>query len=362
MSQRGKRLVIVGVIIALGAAITACSTRAPSDGIVLYYTAGPGEDRHFQECIQPGTSGSFPMDDEIFELPTSLRTWTIATEGGDTNTPITSGSLPAADLSVDGKPTGTTRPGAEVTVWGPTDFYINTDCTGGATSPVVQFWEKSGRRPWKDGKGISTDGEGNFNEDGWREMLRNTLVIALQAAVRAETRKYTADDMDANTNGVWTVIQRQAGPELNRILREKVGGDYFCGPEYQRGNTVEWTEYQSDGVDDKGLAKFREVKKTGTCPPVRLTITDINFANLDIAKSRADVFAAEQKAKAALIDATSKAEVAAKLEGIGNSATYIELERIKAQFEAAAACRANANCTVIIDGSSRGAGLTVAGR
>lgn len=350
--RHGLAAALVGVV---AATLAACATRAPADSIILYYQSGAGENREWAECIEPGQSGGYPIDDEIFELPTSLRTWNIRPEGGDTNQPITSGSRPGQTVGPDGRPTGVTQPGPEVLIWATADFYLNTDCGAGKDSPVVRFWEQTGRR-----FNVSVDGENGFNVDNWRGMLLNTLVPAEEKAIREATRGYSADDLDANANGVWAAVERQLGPSFNATLREKVGGDYFCGPEYRRGQEVTWREYQSDGVDAAGVAKFREVERRGACPPVRITITDVAFANGDIAKARADVYAAEQRAKAALIDAQSRADVAAKLEQ-ANTPAYIELQRIEAQLKAAEACRANPNCTVIIDGSGK-AGVTVGAR
>jgi hypothetical protein len=356
-SRRARRaLAVILAVAALVAGMTACATRAQSDSIILYYASGAGEDKKFVECIEPGTSGKYPVDDEIFALPTSLRTWNIRPDGGDTNVPINSGSKPGQQLGPDGKPTGVTQAGPEVSIWPTADFYLNTDCAGGESSPIVQFWQKTGRR-----YGISEDGEDGFKLDRFVNMLKNTLAPAEEAAIRQQTRLYSADDLDANVNDVWTILSRQLGAEFNRQLRDKVGGDYFCGPGFVRGQDVDWIEYVADGVDDNGLPKFKEEKKRGKCPPVRITITDVAFANGDVAKARANVYTAEQNAKAALIDAQSKADVAAKLEKVGNSAAYVELQRIDAQLKAAEDCRANPNCTVIIDGSG-GAGLTVGRR
>ena len=347
----GAVLAILGLVVGL----TACASRAPSDMIMLYYTSGTGENKAFKECIEPGQSGSYPVDDETFSLPTSLRTWNIAVNDGDDNRPIVTGSLPDPTLGPDGKPTGETRPGPEVSVWTTATFYLNTDCRDGAKSPIVQFWEKTGRRPWKDGHGVAVDDDNEegsgFKEDAWRVMLQNTLVTAQAKAIRVESRNYDADDLDSNTKNVWTLMERQLGPSFNAALRDSVGGDYFCGPQYRRGEDVDWTEYESDGLDAQGLPKFKEVQKRGSCPPVKISITDVGITNPAIAAARADVYAAEQRAKAALIDAQSKADVAARLEQVGNSTAYVELQRIQAQLEAAQACRSNPNCTVIIDGT-----------
>lgn len=333
-------LLALGVVLPAGA----CSTRAPSDQIVLYYKAGTGDDRQFGECIEPGKAGSYPVDDEVFYLPTSLRTWNIRPEGGDTNKPIKSGT----------KPVGT-QPGPEVVIYATADFYLNTDCGDGKDSPVVQFWENTGRR-----YGVSVDGEEGFSDDKWRAMLLNTLVPAEEKALREQTRNWTADELDANLNGAWAQMEKQLGPLFLEQLRAKVGGDYFCGTGYARGTEVEWPEWVADGTDEKGLAKFREEKHRGKCPPVRISIIDVNFADDNIAKARAAVFAAEQEAKAKLIAAQAELQQSQILGQAASNEAYLRYKQIEAQAKAAEACKANPNCTVIIDGTG-GANVNVGG-
>lgn len=341
-----RRAAAFTAVLALAAGASACATRAPSDQIVLYYKAGAGDDKVFKECIEPGKAGPYPFDDEVFYLPVNLRTWNIRPDGGDTNQPIKSGSKPVGN-----------QPGPEVSVWATADFYLNTDCTGGKNSPIVRFWEQTGRRPWKDGKGVSTDGENGFNEDAWRQMLLNTLVPAEEKALREQTRLFIADDLDANTGGVWGQIERMIGPIFLEQLNARLGGDYFCGTGYKRGAEVTWEEHVPDGVDANGVPKFKTEERRGTCPPIRISITDINFADGNIAAARARVFAAEQDAKAKLIAAKAELEQANILGAAAKNELYLRYKEIEARVAAAEACKANPNCTVIIDGAGSGVGV-----
>lgn len=336
--MKSNRIGVIAAVLAMLVIVTGCSTRAPSDSMYLYYASGVGDDKKFVECIEPGTSGKYPVDDEIFEIPTSMRTWNVRPEGGDTTTPITSGTLPVND-----------QPGAEVVVFTTTDFYLNTDCSQGADSPVVKFWEQTGRR-----YGIATNGEDGFNIDGFRTMLVNTLVSAQEKATRTETRKYEADDLDANLDAVWTTMERNLAPGFGAELRAKLGGDFFCGVGYARGAEVEWTEWERSGADDAGKPTYREVAKKGTCPPVRITITDINYADPKIGEARTRVFTEKQNAEAERIKAQAERDRARILGEAANSPNYVELQRIEAQKLAAEACRTNQNCTVIIDQSGQG--------
>jgi hypothetical protein len=289
--------------------------------ITLYYKSGIGDNKTFQECIQPGKSGTGAVDDQIFELPISLRTWNIRPDGkGDSKEAITSGSKPGNDG----------QPGPSVSIFASVDFYLNTDCDSGESSPIVQFWQNLGRR-----YNVSEDGEGKFNEDNWRKMLMNTLVTAEEKALREQTMKYPADAMDANLDGVWAKIQTGLEGTFQQELASKTGGNYFCGSGYQRGKTTTWTGPNGDKI-------------SGKCPPIRVSISDINFTDTGIAEARAKVYKAQQEAREALIKAQAEVDKAALLSTAAKDTAYVEMLRINAQLEAAKACAASPNCTLII--------------
>src|SRR5262245_5820338 len=112
---------ILGCILALALiGTTACSTTAPPDQVGLYYMMGPSDGNHFDHCWDPGQTTSFTWNNGYVLLPSSLRTWNIAPEGGDSNRPITVNSAPEA-----GQPSG-----VQVNLWMQTNFTLNTFCGG----------------------------------------------------------------------------------------------------------------------------------------------------------------------------------------------------------------------------------------
>lgn len=300
----------VGLLLGLAA----CSTRPPADEVYLFYMDGSVDTKEFKQCVEPNGKGPWRANNKTFALPTSLRTWNIRPKGGDTDQPIKSSSKPGKDG----------QPGPEVMVFATAEFYLNTNCGIGdnagtdKNSPVVQFWEKTGRR-YK-----VSEGDATFSEEGWRTMLLNTLVPAEEKAIREVTRNYSADALDANADGVWKQMEEALGTTFLAELKAKTGGDYFCGPGYDRAKP--------------------------DCPPIRISITDVNFADAGIAEARAKVFKAEQDAKAALIAAQSQVDVANKLSQAGRDAGYVRLKELESQLAAAQACAQNPNCTLIIGG------------
>lgn len=348
-STTRRRIVGALLIAALAAPLAACATRPASNVEILYYKAGLGDDKVFDSCILPGKSGKYPIDDETYALLTDTRTWNVAPEGGDSNVPIESGTKYGADG----------QPGPTVKTWYSVDFVINRDCTEGKNSPAVRFWETLGRR-----YGISRDDDENgWDAKNWVTLLQNTLVVAVRKAIAEGTRFYTADELDSNADGARAEMEKRIAPMFQAELRAKLGGDFFCNVIYAddakgKALPVSYDEFVADGTNPDGTLRFRTETKQSTCPPIRISVTDVDFANASIAAARADVYAAQQRAKATLIEAQAELDKARKLGEAASNAAYIQYKQVEAQLAAAEACKTNPNCTVIIDGSGK-SGLTV---
>lgn len=313
MKTATRRIAAAGAAAAALAALTACSTRPAADEVYLFYLDGSVDQKKFQQCVDPNGKGPWQANNKVYALPTSLRTWNIRPTDGDTNKPITAGT----------KPDAAGQAGPQVVVFTTTEFYLNTSCTGGKDSPIVKFWEKTGRR-----YGLS-DGDGTFDEKAWRTMLLNTLVPVLEKSLQGVTRDFTADELDADLNGTWRKAEEAMGAEFAEQLKAKVGGDYFCGPSYERA------------------AK--------ECPPVRVSITDINYADPGLQASRAAVRKAAEDANRELIQAQSQVAVARELAKLGNDPNYLRIRQMendlaiaRERTRQAELCAKNPKCTVIV--------------
>lgn len=352
MNRHVKRGVAVLAGVTLLGSMVACSTTAAPDYVLVRYDKGVNGGLKFKNCLQPSQKGDAAVNDQTFALPVSLRTWNIRPEGqgGDSSNAVQTGTLPQ-------KATATTsaQPGPEVKVYTKTEFFLNTACKeqdkdgkilgdgkDSANSPVARFWEATGRR-YK----VAEDGEDGFSEENWVTMLQSTLVPAMEKAARSSSRNFDPDDLDANTGGVWTLMEKQMGPTFSAELNASVGGgDYFCGPSYKRNPdgsaaVVTWTVPEAD-PDKPG--QYIEKPQSGTCPPVRISITDVVFADPAIAAARAKNYAAEQEANANLTKARSDKAVA-DLAKDPNVMRLREMENERAIAEACA--RSGANCTLI---------------
>lgn len=291
-------------------------------------------------CIAPTTAGDWIADNDVFVLPTDKRTWNIApSPDADQQDPIVSGTIPKVDPETKER-----RPGPTVDVWLTTDFYLNWDCgfdhakslngqTGRADSPVVRFFDRTGRTAQ-----VSSN-SGDFDIDKWKSMLRTTLAKVELDVVQAETRKYDADDLDANIGDVYAQMEAAMGPAFQKALTAKMNGDYFCGVEFDGGKTVKWVERSYDPV----TKKIVEAEKSGTCPPVRIDITNIDLHDKAIQEARTATYVAEQQAKAARVKAESDRAVAK----LAEDPNVLRLKELENQRAIAEACAQSSNCTMI---------------
>src|SRR5690348_12171207 len=195
---------IFGAILAGGLLIisaAACSEIAPPDQVGLYYMEGPIDGYKFDHCFKPGSTTSAKWNNSTVLLPNSLRTWKISEDSNDSKTPIQVPSAPEAQ-----QPSG-----VMMNVWTQTNFMLNTNCGSDekdANSPIVQFWEKIGRR---------------YNADqteGWKDMLNNTIVTALTTVTGSIIRQYPADVLVAGTkkDEIQNKISDAFTPELKRLV------------------------------------------------------------------------------------------------------------------------------------------------
>lgn len=277
--------------------LSACAIAEP-DKVGLYYMEGSSDGYHFDHCIQPGASDDGTWNNSVVYLPTNLRTWNIAAEGGDTNRPIT----------VSSKPESNQPSGVQVNVWAQVNLVLNTNCEGGATSTIVQFWEKIGRRYAAD------------TEEGWKAMLLNTVVPALEKATRVVVRNYPADPLVAGTN--LPEIQEAIGREFSSELQRVTGGPYFCGPDFNRA--------------------------TKDCSQVQVLVKDVDYTDPGIQQARNEKQQALERATALVAEAEGKLRAASAQQQLYDNPAWVALEKAKIQLEIAKACGQNPNCRMIM--------------
>lgn len=310
MSNRFK-LGATATLTVAALALAGCSTIADPDQVGLYYMEGSSDGYKFNNCIAPGTTGASEGNNSVVYLPTSLRTWNILERGGDSDQAIVVASLPQKD-----QPSG-----VQVKVWSQTTFYLNTFCdeNGGV---VKEFWEKIGRS-----KAADTD-------EGWRKMLETYLVPPLVKAEQDVIRKYDADELVGNVEGVRAKAQVEISAAFTAELKRLTGGDFFCGPTFNRASKE--------------------------CPPIEMIIVDVDLNNQELQDARnqkvkemelaaAALERAKGQAAALMAEATGKKNAAAELAKLYKDPNWVRLQDTILKTQALIeACKAAKECKLIV--------------
>lgn len=304
---RALAALAAGVVL-LGTA-SACAEIAPPDAVGLYYMEGPSDGYKFSHCYDPGSTDDWVANNSVVLLPASLRTWNIAPQAGDSNTPITVAAAPEP-----GQPSG-----VQVNLWTQTNFTLNTFCgpnNDDPNSPLVQWWEKIGRRYKAD------------ETDGWKDMLQSTIVTALETTSRSVVRGYTADSLVSGVNR--EEVQQKIATLFQSEIKRLVGGEFFCAPTFDR--------------------KAPEP----SCGEVQILLKDVDYTNPSIQTARDEKQAAVERAAAEVAAAQGKVDAAAKLGTLYNNPNWVQLQLAEYNLKVAQACAANPGCVVVVgsNGSS----------
>lgn len=289
-------IALIGALAVLGT--TACAEIAEPDKVGLYYMEGQSDGYKFDHCIDPGAVDDALWNNSVVWLPNNIRTWNIAPEGGDTKVPITVASRPEPN-----QPSG-----VQVNVWSQTNLTLNTNCDGGGNSTLVKFWERLGRR-------YSAD-----TDEGWRNMLLQTVVPALEKATRVAVRNYSADELVAGT--VLPQLQTAVSDEFVKELKRVTGEAYFCGPSFVRGSS--------------------------DCPAVEILVKDVDYADPGIQEARNNKQKALEQAAAQVAEAEGKVRAAAAQQELYKNQAWMQLQKAQLQLQAIQACAASAKCTIIV--------------
>lgn len=344
-----RAIAVLGAAVVL-TGLAACSTRPPPDEVWLFYKAGPTEATKFSECIPANVKGPAQVNNNLYAIPTNGRTWNIqpqGTPGADDNTPIRIGTKPTMVEGVQ-------QPGPEVHVWVNADFFIRTFCgkdNKDPNSPVVRFWETLGRRYHVS----NLDGSGEFDAAGWKELVNAIYLPSLKSAIQTAGRKYEADTLDADTGGAWAAMERELSRTLMAGLKGKPGGEFLCGAQYANDNPVKYRVPQIDPISgaqllDAAGKPLPDVDEESVCPPIKVDITAIDYADARVQEARAGVYAAKQEAEAKLTRARADKAASDLVKAGGKDS--IEIQRLQAEVEMAKACASNPNCTLILGANS----------
>lgn len=317
MNKRNFRRAGIATLLMAGITLTACSVTPEPDVMVLRYTGGSHDGSTFNGCVDGGTRADGVVNDNDYTLMTSERTWAITKDdSGDSKEPIEAAT----------KPDAKGNPGPKVKVWLKADFFLNTGCKQNKdgewdkNSPVVKWWETSGRRYEADVNPGETPAQ-QSKDEGWVNLLKAKFVPSELRAIQDSARLYTADDLNTGTNGSWANMETEIEKRLSEDLNSN--GGFYCGPGYDR-------------------------KNPDSCPPIRVTITDVDYSDGSVAAAREAVYAAELEAKKKVIEAQAQVDQSNILSKAARDPNYMRLKELEMQLAQVQACASNPNCTIFL--------------
>lgn len=205
MAKRPAILLASLVLVLAGCSIA--STTASE--VALQYGAGPFDSRVYVSCVPINTREVNDVNDDHYYYPAGQRDFTFAGQGGD-----------AAPL------TSNTKDSLEIKVSGTVKFTLNTDCS--------EFKDPSGK-VWPGGKlqmfheliaskfGAAPTEGGEQMPEGWKTLLVNYLLAAIDRAVDNEALKYGYADLYSNADKkvAW---ERDVLAQIPEVLRSLTQG------------------------------------------------------------------------------------------------------------------------------------------
>lgn len=318
--------IAIAVFVVIAAIGGGCASQAPVDEVGLYYTGGPIQGRHFKKIIDPGSGSTLlGIGDDVKWLPVGQRNYIVSKKE-------TEGDREGNDfIRVPAK--GGVNMDFEVSVY----FKLNTatkNIKGYKGGTLRKFYENLCKKYECD------------SDSGWDRMLNDNFRKIIESSMRQKVFTYTVEELYANAEGESSgredailKIQEEIASALKDNISRTLGGEYFCGPTFDRTQGDE-------------------------CPPFQFIINSAEPTDEAVRTS----FAAQRVAANRIITAQNEARAKqAEAEGVaaqqnalrGNlSPEYLELQRI----EALKACANNQNCTLIVGGDGSGVNLNIPSR
>jgi SPFH domain/Band 7 family protein len=251
----------------------------PPDQLALHYSGGPFEGTHFIAVVPPGTGVHFyGISEKWYEYPATQRNYIVSEKPAE-------GDRPEPDFI------RTTSKDQQEADWQvATTFKLNTD-----PAVIKRFHEQLGLKfeAW--------------NEDGWDQMLAQTLRQVLENRMNTEVGKYDIAALysDPDTRAK---VQTAVGEDLRDGVNQLAGGPFFCGPTF-------------------------DPTKPTVCPPLQFLIK----GRPKIPEGLVKQFDANRQSAEAVVQkdnevqqAKKQAEAAAALQqAIANNPEYVKLKAIE---------------------------------
>jgi hypothetical protein len=313
MSNIGKYVkggVAAVVLLVLISLLSSAFASTPVDRIGLHYSGGPIDGTKFEGVVEPGSGTRFlGLLDNLVLLPVTQRDYIVSLhpDEGDRNEPD-SILAPA-------------RGGVEMQFEIAAYFTLNT-----SPQVVRRFYERVCVK-------FSCD-----TEAGWEQMLNNNFRKPIEQAIQQRVREHTVNELYAGEASAETgttsdeaeslliTIQEDVAADLKENINRILGGDYFCGPTFNRAEPEVCPDFE-----------FQIISATPTSEGVRQAFADN-------AASQQAIITAQNHAQAKVAEAEGQRQSQEALNNLYADPNYIAYLNALALQE----CAGNSNCTLVV--------------
>jgi hypothetical protein len=214
MSKRNERgqagvviVVILLAILGIGGLVAALNSfhSTPGDHYGVVYGGGPLDKKSYVKTLHPGSGlSNVGVFNKVYEYPSTQRTFIVDPAGGDS----------AASIST------VTKDKIEVDWVATTYFKLNS-------AKLEAFHQNIGFKYHA------------WTEDGWNQMLAESLKPQIASALQTASRKYTVAELYSNQDAI-IAIQEEVAADLRENVNNALGDDYFCGPGEVKGGCADF--------------------------------------------------------------------------------------------------------------------------
>lgn len=277
----------------------------PVDRLGLHYTGGPIEGQEFVDVIEPGSGARFlGLLDSLVLLPVTQRDYTASAAQGADGPPIVAPARGGVEMQFD------------VAAY----FTLNT-----SNDVIRRFYERVCIK-------FACD-----EESGWDEMLRVNFRGPIEQAIQQSIRGFTVDELYAGQPSrdggdeeeavaILEQVQDSLAADLKENINNVLGGDYFCGPTFDRSNPDTCPDF--------------EFQITSAVP----TSESVRAAFAENAASQQEIVTAENRADAATAEAEGQRRAQEALANVFQEPGYVAYLQALAMQE----CARNAGCNLVI--------------
>lgn len=305
-------------LVALTTLTLAACAETKADQVGLKYGDGPIEGEHYEKMIDSGSGQVFVWNDKVINFPTNQREVTFCE---DVRPEPDKPGCDFPQIKV------TALRGAELAFSGGVTFEIAT----GSEDTLRAFNEELCRK-------FDCADEDGLKDDGWHELLRVNFQNPIEDSLQEIVRRFSVDAIYAGVPAegedlegeeavsTLTQISDQLAASLKETITDYVGGEFFCGPGYDR-------------------------TKPDECPDFEFVITEVVPTEDSVKQafdrnvaSRQSVVDAENEGQALVVEAEKKREAQEALAGLYENPSYLAYLQVLAIQK----CAENPNCTLIV--------------